>query len=133
MGLNESDKLPRRITPQGAYKAIYDWYKSNERFLDDIVLDGFKGYKDGFLPLVKHLIEPNNISDIEIKAILIEVIQGSLEPCYHASDSKYKMGAYAHAGLKHYGSIHKLTEEEALILRRSPIRQYLISLEWLDK
>jgi imidazolonepropionase-like amidohydrolase len=75
--------------------------------------------------LVDNLPDQSELSDIEIRAVLVEVISGKLEWAYHQSDGDYKMAAYAHAALEQAGLPTFLSEAEKRELRGSRIYPFL--------
>ncbi|MGQ9581821.1 MAG: hypothetical protein ACUVT8_12905 [Armatimonadota bacterium] len=77
------------------------------------------------LDLIENLPDERELSDIEIRAILAEVITGKLEWAYHQSDGHYKMGAYARAALEQAELPSVLSDTERRQLRDSKIYPYL--------
>ncbi len=129
----DCDRLPKRMTLMKAYKAIYRWYRSNRDFFERFVY--FKSLKSdriqALIALSNALPKPNNISEIEIRAVLIEVIKGNLEDCYSASDGSYKMCAYSRAGLDSIGKGEsEFTPEEMSLLAVSPLWPYLYASKY---
>jgi hypothetical protein len=114
MGLDPKDPKPTQITIREAYTKIRQWYRVNvPKFLDrpakEIETGEFKIVRDfsasakACFDLVDNLPDQSELSDIEIRAVLVEVISGKLEWAYHQSDGDYKMAAYAHAALEQAG------------------------------
>lgn len=123
MALAPDDPKPARITIREAYTKIREWYQTNTvRFIGsppEIVRVGYftiaRDYSsaaEASLDLVENLPEEKDLTDVEIKAVLVEVIIGKLECAYHQSDGNYKMAAYAHAALEQAGLHHYLWNEE---------------------
>lgn len=123
------DKFPSRMTLGKAYQAIYNWYKANVQYFLYLFQDQpNRLFTPHFFELVENLPLPEEISDIEIKAILREVIAGHLEACFGASDGKYKMSVYARAGLKAIGDtsgIGEFTDEDIESLKNTTLWLYL--------
>jgi len=136
MGLDPKDPKPTQITIREAYTKIRQWYRDNvpkflERPVEEIEMGGFKIVRDysahakACLDLVDNLPDQSELSDIEIRAVLAEVIAGKLEWAYHQSDGDYKMGAYAHAALEQAGLPLFLSEAEKRELGSSRIYPFL--------
>ena len=115
MGLNPTDKIPYGIEKKEGYIAVRDYYQSNK--------DNFTDERSR--TLINSLPKPDDITDLEIRAIMIEVACGYLENGYHKDDGKYKMGAYAKAILEEMGGINELTQEEKEKIKNSPIGCFL--------
>ncbi|MEM4204188.1 MAG: hypothetical protein QXS54_08980 [Candidatus Methanomethylicaceae archaeon] len=136
MGLNPKDPKPTQITIREAYTKIRQWYRHNvSKFINqsaqEIEIAGFKIVRDfsahakACLDLVDNLPEQHELSDLEIRAILAEVIAGKLEWAYHQSDGDYKMAAYAHAAIEQAGLPIFLSEAEKGELRNSKLYSFL--------
>jgi hypothetical protein len=136
MGLDPKDPKPTQITIREAYTKIRQWYRVNvPKFLDrpakEIETGEFKIVRDfsasakACFDLVDNLPDQSELSDIEIRAVLVEVISGKLEWAYHQSDGDYKMAAYAHAALEQAGLPTFLSEAEKCELRGSRIYPFL--------
>jgi len=136
MGLDPKDPKPTQITIREAYTKIRQWYRVNvPKFLDrpakEIETGEFKIVRDfsasakACFDLVDNLPYQSELSDIEIRAVLVEVISGKLEWAYHQSDGDYKMAAYAHAALEQAGLPTFLSEAEKRELRGSRIYPFL--------
>lgn len=136
MGLDPRDPKPAQITIREAYAKIRQWYRANtpkflDRPLEEIETAGFKIVRDfsvhtkACLDLVDNLPDQSVLSDLEIRAVLAEVIAGKLEWAYHQSDSHYKMAAYAHAALEQAGLPIFLSEVEKRELGSSRIYPFL--------
>ncbi|GBC83081.1 hypothetical protein HRbin10_02221 [bacterium HR10] len=109
MGLAPDGPEPTQITIREAYTKIRQWYQANAaRFIESppeevevagiTIVRDFGAHAKACLDLVENLPEEKELSGIEIRAVLAEVIAGKLEWAYHQSDGAYKMAAYAHAG-----------------------------------
>lgn len=121
MGLDSSDLRPTGIALRAAYDAIRAWLQANASHLashppHDAYRD-FRPHIEASLPLIEALPPSASLSDIEIRAILLEVIMGKLEWAYHQSDGKFKIAAYAHAALDHAGLSFILTDQEKRALQ----------------
>jgi len=136
MGLDPKDPKPTQITIREAYTKIRQWYRVNvPKFLDrpakEIETGEFKIVRDfsasakACFDLVDNLPDQSELSDIEIRAVLVEVISGKLEWAYHQSDGDYKMAAYAHAALEQAGLPTFLSEAGKRELRGSRIYPFL--------
>jgi len=119
MGLAPNDPKPAQITIPEAYSKIRAWYQANTaRFVGSPPAEAS-------LDLVQNLPDEKELSDLEIRAVLAEVIAGKLEWAYHQSDGAYKMGAYAHAALEQAGLPLFLSETEKPQLKSSQLYFYL--------
>ncbi|MBC7344004.1 MAG: hypothetical protein H5U03_00960 [Clostridia bacterium] len=136
MGLHPNDPKPVRITIREAYTKIRQWYQANvTRFVNSPAEETTVGgitlkidiavHARASLDLIENLPEEQVLSDIEIRAVLAEVIAGKLEWGYHRSDGAYKMGAYAHAALEQAGLPLFLSDQEKTQLKGSRIYPYL--------
>lgn len=136
MALDPKDPKPAQITIREAYARIRQWYRANapkfsHRPVEEIEAAGSKIARDfsvhakASLDLVDNLPDQSELSDLEIRAVLAEVIAGKLEWAYHQSDGHYKMGAYAHAALEQAGLPMFLSKAERRELRSSRIYPFL--------
>jgi hypothetical protein len=121
MGLNSNDAKPVGISLVEAYTEIKKWYQSNNK----VVLQRDDDYGRKSSELIKNLPAVKSISQLEIRAILGEVIFGYFEWAYHESNGKYKMAAYAHAALEASGFSFSLNDKEKGILKKSSLWPYL--------
>lgn len=121
MGLLSTDSLPTGIALTDAYSAIRTWYCAHA----DQALARGDEYGRGSAALIQALPAASAVSDLEIVAVLREVILGYLEWAYHQSDGRYKMAAYAHAALEKAGRSYTLTAEETEVLKSSTLWPYL--------
>ena len=68
----------------------------------------------------------SSATNLEVRAILVEIRLGLLEWAYHETDGKYKMMGYAYAVLRELGETDfNLSEDERRELRSSRIWPYL--------
>ena len=136
MGLAPDDPKPARITIREAYTKIKQWYQANAAQFSDsppeeiraggvTIARDFGSHAKACLDLVENLPEEQTLSDLEIRAVLAEVIAGKLEWAYHQSDGAYKMAAYAHAALEQAGLPLFLSETEKGQLKSSRVYSYL--------
>jgi hypothetical protein len=136
MGLSNEDKTPDGISLREAYTKIKQWYKINTPLLTQdssgilhtgglVTQRNYSKYANAALDLVNSLPDESGLSEVEIRAILSEVIAGKLEWAYHESDGKYKMAAYAHAALKKANQPIFLTREDKDKLKSSSLYQFL--------
>jgi hypothetical protein len=121
MGLSTNDKKPVGITFKDAYIKIRKWYLAN------VNLATARGddYGNRSAELINHLPKVNAISELEIRAILGEVIYGNLEWAYSKDDGQFKMAAYAHAALEASNISWSLNDAEKQKLKTSQIWKYL--------
>ena len=117
MGLLSSDRVPAGISVADAYSAIRVWYQNNVARVDAYADD----YGRRSSALVRALPATSTLSDVELRAVLREVLGGYLEWGYHESDGKYKMAAYAHAALEMSGIDPSLTPQEIEHLKTSDL------------
>ena len=110
MGLSNDDRIPCNISLNDAYTRIKEWYQNNIDIANYTKLDS--EYRNSSIKLIKNLPELNIISELEMRAILSEIICGKLERGYHKDDGTYKMGAYAHGALESNNLSWQLTEIE---------------------
>ena len=105
-----------------AYSAIRKWYQKN------IGLPEQRGGNSarGLAALIRALPPSKQLSRLELRAALTEVISGHLEWGDHHSDGRFKMGAYAHAALDAAGLPHNLTEREQDELQTSRLRRFFL-------
>jgi len=68
MGLAPNDPKPAKITIREAYERIRVWYQTNISHVSDI-----DSRAKACLELVERLPEEGNLSDIEIRAVLLEL------------------------------------------------------------
>ncbi|WP_347242855.1 hypothetical protein, partial [Thermogutta sp.] len=106
MGLLASDKKPAQISLKDAYCKIRKWYQANV----DMVRSRNDDYGNRSAALIEALPPVDMLSDLEIRAILGEVIYGNLEWAYHKDDGAYKMAAYAHGALEAAGQSWSLSD-----------------------
>ncbi len=136
MGLAPDDPKPAQITIREAYTKIRKWFQTSAaRFIESpaeevkagniTIVRDFSSHAEACFDLVENLPEEKDLSDIEIRAVLAEVIAGKLEWAYHQSDGDYKMAAYAHAALDRAGSPLFLSQEEKAKLKASKLYPYL--------
>ncbi len=105
-----------------AYGRIYDWFRRNVSSLEE---QEESDYKTSSLNLVQHLPPPDQATDLEMRAVLAEVVGGLFECGYSGSDGHHKMFEYAHAATSHYPSKYSLRPEDIEDLRSSHLWPYL--------
>ena len=123
MGLSDKDKIKENISLKAAYCKIKKWYQSNIHLAKELNSD----YGDRSVNLIDNLPECDEISNVEIRAILEEVIWGYLEWGYHKKDRYYKMAAYAHGAFESNNISGQLNDNEKKKLEKSQIWQFLTS------
>jgi hypothetical protein len=121
MGLGPEDKLPEGITLAKAYRAIRTWYQTHT----DLIRGSTEEYRARSKKLIDALPPANKLDELELRAVLLEVIMGLLEWGYHDSDGAYKMGAYAHAALDAAELGYRLSEQERRQLSTSVLAPFL--------
>lgn len=136
MVLAPDDPKPARITIREAYTKIRQWLQVNLAQFEEsppeevkaggiTIVRNLASHAKACVDLVKNLPEEKKLSDLEIRAVLVEVIAGRLEWAYHQSDGSYKMAAYAHAALKQAGLPPFLSQTEKDKLKTSNLYFYL--------
>lgn len=121
MGLSADDIKPSQITLGETYGKVRAWCRANKakcRAQDD-------SYVQHSFALIHHLPEASDLSELELRAVLGEVIYGNLEWAYHESDDDFKMAAHAHAALEQAGFSFSLNEQEKEALKSSSLWPYL--------
>ncbi|MEZ8219428.1 hypothetical protein B0813_002965 [Candidatus Fervidibacteria bacterium JGI MDM2 SSWTFF-3-K9] len=130
MPLLANDPIPKGITLRDAYTRIRHWYQANA---PEFASAGHPWAIES-LDLIENLPEESELSDAEIKAILLEVIMGKLEWGYHQSDGNYKMAAYAQAALEQVGYPSEVfSEVERQELRNSRLYPYSSIIQSVTK
>ena len=124
MGLTQSDPKPHNLTLSQAYERILTWYSQNIPLLRERM--GGQEYGKKSEALILALPPADQLSELEIRAVLGEVIYGHLEWAYHQADSQYKMAAYAHGALEAAGLSGSLTEQDRKQLVGSRLWPYLM-------
>jgi len=124
MGLNAMDKKPQNMTLAEAYKNIRQWYSQNLSLLQQRL--GDPEYAKKSEALIRALPPASELNDLEIRAVLGQVISGNLEWAYHETDGQYKMAAYAHGALEAAGLNKSLSETERQQLKGSALWPYLM-------
>jgi hypothetical protein len=111
VALNPDDPTPEQVSAKAAYAAARIWFQSNkERF----------PCSDKARLLIDLLPEPEDAWDSDMKAVFMEIVRGLLEFGYHESDGSYKIGAYAHAGLRSLGGEY-LSAEDRNFVSQGPL------------
>ena len=112
MGLDSNDPKPTGISLRDAYEKIRSWYQTNAPGNEN-------PHAQRAVPFIHALPPGNQLSDLEIRTVLSEVILGQLEWGYHQSDGQYKMAAYAHAALDAAGLDFALSDDEKKTIKNS--------------
>lgn len=84
MGLNADDKKPVGMSLADAYERIREWYSRNIALLRQKM--GDCEYAKKSEGLIRALPPASQLSELEIRAVLGEVIYGNLEWAYHQTD-----------------------------------------------
>ncbi len=128
MALHPQDARPKKISLRDAYEKISTWYQAHSRELLSQPPSGrdFRQYIQASLPLVDMLSPSDQMSDLEIRAVLLEVMNGGLEWGYHQSDGMYKMAAYADAAEREISrlSLSSQSEDKRELGRSRAVRFY---------
>ena len=124
MGLGADDKKPAGMSLADAYKHIRQWYSHSIPLLQQKM--GDRDYAKKSEALIRALPPVPKLSELEIRAVLGEVICGNLEWAYHQTDGKYKMAAYAHGALETAGLDWSINEEERQKLKTSVLWPHLM-------
>ena len=124
MGLDPNDKKPKDVSLAQAYEQIRQWYSKNLPLLRERM--GERDYGKRSEALIKVLPPATELTDLEIRAVLGEVICGNLEWGYHETDGQYKMGAYAHGALEAAGVKWSFSDAEKQKLRGSALWPHLM-------
>ncbi len=123
MGLDKKDRIREHLSLGSAYLAIHEWYRGNRGQLKTkewypVLIAQSEG-------LIDAVPAPQKATELEMLAIMSEVITGAMEWAYHQSDGKHKMAAYAHAALESLGRDYRLSEAEINELKGSALWPYL--------
>jgi len=124
MGLNADDKKPAGMSLADAYERIRQWYSHSIPLLRQKM--GDRDYANKSEALIRALPPAPQLSELEIRAVLGEVIYGNLEWAYHQTDGNYKMAAYAHGALETAGLSWSINEEEKQKLKTSVLWPHLM-------
>lgn len=116
MGLEASDRIPEAIALEAAYSRIREWYKGALK-----VPGTHHAVAEESRALIEALPSADEASDVEMRAVLAEVIAGRLEWGYHQAEGSYKMAAYALGALGGKDCDYHLTSEDLEMLRHSPL------------
>lgn len=112
MGLDQNDPKPLGIALRDAYEKIRAWHQAR-------IHSEVNPHAQRAAPFIRALGPGDQLSDLEIRTVLSEVILGQLEWAYHESDGEYKMAAYAHAALDAAGLHFTLNDGEKQALKES--------------
>jgi len=123
MGLDATDRKPQGVTLAQAYENIRQWYAKNIALLQKP--SGTGEYEKKSEALIEALPPAAQLTDLEIRAVLGEVIYGNLEWAYHKSDGHFKMAAYAHGALESAGLKWSLSDAERQQLKSSRLWPHL--------
>jgi hypothetical protein len=111
------------ITIREGFEYIRSWFILHKQDLKNRNLSS--AYIEKSLRLIE-LIEGNQkLNELEMKAILVEVLSGNLEWAYGESDGKYTMADYAHAALKTLFNGWDFSDKEKSKLQKSSLANYL--------
>ena len=120
MAPDKPDRPHETIGLRDAYEAIRRWYTENVHMLDES--DGYARRSAG---LIRAMRPASDVSDIEIRAVLGEVIYGNLEWGYTRSDGTRTMADYAKAALSQAGLTYGLSVEDLQSLQASSLWEHL--------
>jgi hypothetical protein len=113
MGLLPEDRIPNAMTPRQALAKIYRLLDAN--------MEMIRRYVEDVAPSVQVMEHADKMTDLEVRALLGEVIYGRLEYFYHVSDGQYKMAAYVEAAMKSDDELLSFTDEERVELKGSKL------------
>lgn len=107
---------PPSITLRQAYTRVWRWYRENVSRLD--ATNTGEEYKERSRRLIEHLPEPESATELEMRAVMAEVIAGLLEWDYRET------GVYARDAVQPFGG-YTLTPNDRAELRGRPLWPYL--------
>jgi hypothetical protein len=105
------------ILLQDAYEAIRAWYLENLPMIEWRP----SSYYTSSTAFIRALPPANEMSDLEIRAVCVEVLNGLLEWAYSENDGQFRMSEYACAALKPYGTSFSMTADEREELKTSAL------------
>ncbi len=114
----DRDRIPNKMPLQKVYSVIQNWLQAN--------IELVKRYESEYMPLVEALRPADEMRDIEMRAILGEVMWGNLEWAKDASDGQYTLRAYVWAAEKSSSDLLHLSEDEKSELRQSHLWPHLM-------
>lgn len=117
MGALAGESRLAGILLQDAYKAIRAWYLENLPMIEWRP----SSYYTSSTAFIRALPEPGELSDLEMRAVCVEVLNGLLEWAYSENDGHFRMAEYACAALKPYGTTYSLTLDEREQLKTSAL------------
>lgn len=104
-----------------AYASIWKWYRDNVVEVtwqrDD--------YATASAALISHLPDPEHATDLEIRAVFMEVMSGLLEWGINLSDGNLTMANYVKRSLEPLGLHWELPDSELGPLKKSPLWPHL--------
>ena len=119
MGLSANDRYKGNISLQHAYSKIKMWYSANRKL--NLASDAnYRAASDALIDVL-----PETPSELEIRAVLEQVIRGNLEWGFHMSDGQYKMAAYAIGAIESQNLPKFLSTEDRSALGKSPLAPFL--------
>ncbi len=107
-----------------AYKKIQSWYSANLALLKQS--NASEDYKQKSAEIINALPPASSLNELEIRAILGEVVYGYLEWGFHQADEQFKMGAYAFGAFEAGKVSYSLNPDEMQGLRGSKIWPFLM-------
>ena len=123
MGLACSESRPGNVSLGQAYESIRRWCTRNLWQLRP-ELNGSEDAAQA-KALIMALPPASELNDLELRAVLGEVLYGYLEWAYHRRDGRFKVAAYAHAALEEAGLHWSLSDTERQRLKGSALWPYL--------
>lgn len=116
---------PKSFSPHqaliDAYTIIKNWYVTNIK----VAKDRDDDFGDRSIALTEQLPEVGELSELEIRAVLVEVIMGNLKWAFRERDGSLNMGEHAFNGLNQAGYGTSFSDEEIDRLRQSKLWPYL--------
>ena len=120
MGLKANEQYNGNISLRDSYKKIRAWYTANR----DTNLASDANYRGASNALIDAL--PDDPSDLEIRAVLEQIIRGNLEWGFHQSDGQYKMAAYALGAIQSQSLPMFMSDQDRSALSKSPLSSLLM-------
>jgi hypothetical protein len=117
----QSKTVPETISLDLAYKHVRDWYLANLELAPKLAQTPFVA--DRARTLITSLSE--SLSQLEMRAVLHEVIEGLLDWGAAQSDGQFLMSDYARAGLESSGG-ERFTMDERSRLQGTSLARVLI-------
>lgn len=118
----ESNIIPNAMPLDIAYKHVRDWYLANIELAPKLAPTSFLA--DRARTLITNL--PESLTELEMRAVLHEVLEGLLDWGTAESDGKFQMADYARAGLAASGGERFTMEERSKLQSSSSLSRVLV-------